>query len=195
MLVLASQSPRRKELLGQIGVIAESVPADIDETPLAGELPQAYVERLAREKAECVAAIKPGRVVLGSDTTVVSDGKVLGKPESFDDFKSMFSALADNVHQVMTAVAVTDGSTTRSRVVITDVAFGPVSEQQLRAYWNSGEPQDKAGGYGIQGLAAIFVKRIEGSYSAVVGLPLSETAELLSIYSVPVWQTEKSKEF
>ena len=195
MLVLASQSPRRKELLQQIGVNSESVPADIDETPLAGELPEAYVERLAREKAECVAAVKPGRVVLGSDTTVVSNGKVLGKPESFDDFKSMFSALADNVHQVMTAVAVTDGSTTRSKVVITDVAFGSVSEQQLQAYWESGEPQDKAGGYGIQGLAAIFVKRIEGSYSAVVGLPLSETAELLSIYSVPVWQTEISKEF
>jgi septum formation protein len=195
MLVLASQSPRRKELLQQIGVISESVPADIDETPLAGELPEAYVERLAREKAECVAAIKPGRVVLGSDTTVVSNGKVLGKPQSFDDFKSMFSALADNVHQVMTAVAVTDGSSTRSKVVITDVAFGPVSEKQLQAYWDSGEPQDKAGGYGIQGLAAIFVKRIEGSYSAVVGLPLSETAELLSIYSVPVWQTEISKEF
>jgi septum formation protein len=119
----------------------------------------------------------------------------LGKPQSFDDFKSMFSALADNVHQVMTAVAVTDGSSTRSKVVITDVAFGPVSEKQLQAYWDSGEPQDKAGGYGIQGLAAIFVKRIEGSYSAVVGLPLSETAELLSIYSVPVWQTEISKEF
>ncbi|MEY3038284.1 MAG: hypothetical protein RL143_851 [Pseudomonadota bacterium] len=195
MLVLASQSPRRKELLQQIGVISESVPADIDETPLAGELPEAYVERLAREKAECVAAIKPGRVVLGSDTTVVSNGKVLGKPQSFEDFKSMFSALADNVHQVMTAVAVTDGSTTRSKVAITDVAFGPVSEKQLQAYWDSGEPQDKAGGYGIQGLAAIFVKRIEGSYSAVVGLPLSETAELLSIYSVPVWQTEISKEF
>ena len=195
MLVLASQSPRRKELLQQIGVNSESVPADIDETPLAGELPEAYVERLAREKAECVAAVKPGRVVLGSDTTVVSNGKVLGKPQSFENFKSMFSALADNVHQVMTSVAVTDGSTTRSKVVITDVAFGSVSEQQLQAYWESGEPQDKAGGYGIQGLAAIFVKRIEGSYSAVVGLPLSETAELLSIYSVPVWQTEISKEF
>ncbi len=195
MLVLASQSPRRKELLLQIGVVSESVPADIDETLLSDELPEVYVERLAREKAEFVAARKPGRVVLGSDTTVVSNGKVLGKPESFDHFKSMFSALADNVHQVMTAVAVTNGSKTQSRVVITDVAFGPVSEQQLQAYWNSGEPQDKAGGYGIQGLAAIFVKRIEGSYSAVVGLPLSETAELLSIFSVPVWQTEKSEVF
>lgn len=187
-LVLASASPRRKELLAQIGVRAVAVPVDLDERVLDGETALSFVERLAIEKAEAGFALAGnGLPALGSDTAVVLDGRIMGKPVDEADSLAMLQSLSGSTHQVMTGVAVTDGARTRVKVVVTDVAFNTISPAQARAYWRSGEPCDKAGSYGIQGLGAVFVRRIEGSYSAVVGLPLSETAALLSEFNVPVW--------
>lgn len=194
-LILASASPRRAELLSQIGVNHRACPADIDETPLAGESPEHYVERLAREKALAVAAGHPDNLVLGSDTTVVLAGEILAKPESDDHASSMLSRLSGQTHQVMTAVALARGSDCQSRVSISEVTFRTLDEPEIRAYVASGEPMDKAGGYGIQGRGGIFVRELKGSYSAVVGLPLQETAELLAQAGCPVWQNwPRSKE-
>src|SRR5690554_7249308 len=194
-LILASASPRRAELLSQIGVSHRACPADIDETPLEGESPEQYVERLAREKARAVAADNPDKLVRGSDTTVVLAGEILAKPEAEDHACSMLARLSGQTHQVMTAVALASGRESQSRVNITEVTFRTLSEQEIRAYVASGEPMDKAGGYGIQGLGGIFVRELKGSYSAVVGLPLQETAELLAQAGCPVWQNwPRSKE-
>lgn len=186
-VILASQSPRRLELLQQIGVCPEVYPAHIDETPLSDESPEDYVNRLARSKAESVAQHFTGSLVIGSDTSVVIDQHILGKPESRDHFFTMFKRLSGAKHQVMTAVAVTDGQQTRSEVVITQVSFYPINEEEIERYWLSGEPQDKAGGYGIQGLGALFVKEIQGSYSAVVGLPIAETSKILEKFGFSTW--------
>ena len=186
-VILASQSPRRLELLQQIGIQSEVFPAHIDETPLSDETPEDYVNRLARNKAEAVAEKRSDSLVIGSDTSVVIDNKILGKPESRDHFFSMFKRLSGAKHQVMTAVAITDGQLTRSEVVITQVSFYPISEGEIERYWLSGEPQDKAGGYGIQGLGAMFVKEIQGSYSAVVGLPIAETGKILEKFGFSTW--------
>ncbi len=186
-VILASQSPRRLELLQQIGIQPEVCPAHIDETPLSDETPEDYVNRLARNKAEAVAEKRSDSLVIGSDTSVVIDNKILGKPESRDHFFSMFKRLSGAKHQVMTAVAITDGQLTRSEVVITQVSFYPISEGDIERYWLSGEPQDKAGGYGIQGLGALFVKEIQGSYSAVVGLPIAETGKILEKFGFSTW--------
>lgn len=188
-LILASASPRRAELLAQIGVPFTACPVDICEDPLCDEAPTDYVARLASEKAEAAYARCPGSVVLGSDTTVVLDNRILGKPVDEADALSMLQALSGRVHQVMTGIAVTDFTGTRVQVVTTAVHFKPLTPERCRAYWQSGEPRDKAGAYGIQGLGAVFVDYIEGSYSAVVGLPLSETAELLEAHGVAIWQT------
>jgi len=192
-LVLASASPRRQELLQQIGVSARVVPADIDEQVYPGELAADYVSRLALQKAEAVAGqLHSDELALGSDTSVVLNGEILGKPASFEEAQTMLRALSGAKHQVMTAVALVGQAPTEPRsevrTVTTDVWFRPISDAQIEAYWASGEPQDKAGSYGIQGFGAIFVDHIEGSYSAVVGLPLAETAELLEAAGVPIWQ-------
>lgn len=179
-LILASASPRRAELLAQIGVPFEVVPADIDETPKPGEAPEAYVERLAREKALAVAGAESRLPVLGSDTSVVIGGDILGKPDSPASARSMLQRLSGSTHQVITAVAVAVPGRCHCRVVTTNVTFRPLSQAEIHAYVASGEPFDKAGGYGIQGLGGIFVCELKGSYSAVVGLPLCETAELLA---------------
>lgn len=192
MLILASQSPRRAELLKQIGVSFSVCPAHIDEHQRQGETPFEYVQRLAVEKASAVASLHQG-VVLGSDTTVVLDGQTLGKPVDLEHCCVMLESLSGRVHQVITAVAVTDGVSTFSRVVTTEVEFFKLNAEQIEQYWHTGEPADKAGSYGIQGLGAIFVKRISGSYSSVVGLPLAETAELLAQYDIPVWQSIASQ--
>jgi septum formation protein len=187
-LVLASASPRRAELLTQIGVPFTTLPVDICEAPQAGETPADYVARLAREKAEAAYRARPDAVVLGSDTTVVLDKRIMGKPVDEADAVAMLQALSGREHQVMTGIAVTDSGGTRVQVVTTTVHFRPLSIERCKAYWQSGEPCDKAGAYGIQGLGAVFVDYIEGSYSAVVGLPLAETAELLEKCGVAVWQ-------
>jgi septum formation protein len=191
-LHLASASPRRRELLLQIGVPHRRVDAPIDESVLPGEPPAAYVERLARAKAAAgLAALGPaGGCVLGADTAVVLDGRILGKPLDSADGLAMLAALSGRSHEVLTAVAVADSGRCRAQVVSSCVHFRALAEAEQQAYWNTGEPLDKAGGYAIQGLAAIFVDRLEGSYSAVVGLPLAETAALLAEFGIPCWQRE-----
>ncbi|MCB2251402.1 Maf-like protein [Pseudomonas chlororaphis] len=193
-LYLASGSPRRRELLTQIGVPFTAISADIDEAPLADESPAAYVERLARGKAAAGRALlgsdqaQAAACVLGADTAVVLDGRILGKPMDQADARSMLMALAGREHEVLTAIAVLDGQRCESRVVRSLVRFRAIGEDEAARYWASGEPRDKAGGYGIQGLAAVFVAGLNGSYSAVVGLPVCETAELLGHFGIPCWQ-------
>jgi len=191
-LYLASGSPRRRELLTQIGVPFTAISADIDETPLPDESPVAYVERLARDKATAGHALigdgQSAACVLGADTAVVLDGRILGKPLDQADAQSMLMALSDREHEVLTAIAVLDGQRCESRVVRSLVRFRAIGDDEAARYWASGEPRDKAGGYGIQGLAAVFVAGLNGSYSAVVGLPVCETAELLGHFGIPCWQ-------
>ena len=189
-LFLASGSPRRRELLTQIGVPFDTLSAQIDETPLPDETPAEYVERLALGKAEAGFALLTDAqgCVLGADTAVVLDGLILGKPVDEADALAMLTALSGREHQVLTAIALIDGQRRETRAVSSRVSFRPIATHELQAYWASGEPQDKAGSYAIQGLAAIFVERLQGSYSAVVGLPLCETAELLGHFGIPCWQ-------
>lgn len=191
-LFLASGSPRRRELLTQIGVAFSVIGAEIDETPLPDESPAAYVERLARGKAQAGRArlnANAQACVLGADTAVVLDGKILGKPLDEADALAMLMSLSGQEHEVLTAIALLDGERCESRVVRSLVRFRPINAAEASAYWASGEPRDKAGGYGIQGLGAVFVSSLNGSYSAVVGLPLCETAELLGHFGIPCWQT------
>lgn len=191
-LYLASGSPRRRELLTQIAVPFLTQIAPIDENALPGESPIAYVERLARGKAQAgLAALADtaDAVVLGADTAVVLDGRILGKPADRDDALATLNALSGRTHQVLTAVALASRERLESRVVTSQVTFRALNQAEIEAYWASGEPQDKAGCYGIQGLAAVFVSQLQGSYSAVVGLPLCETAALLAEFAIPCWQS------
>ena len=189
-LYLASGSPRRRELLTQIGVPFSVVSAPIDETPLPDESAPAYVERLARAKAAAgLACLEGPAVVLGADTAVVLDGRILGKPENREDALAMLADLSGREHQVLTAVALSDGQRVHSLCVTSKVRFRAISAEEAQRYWASGEPADKAGGYAIQGLGAVFVTGLSGSYSAVVGLPLSETAELLGQFGIACWQS------
>ncbi|CAN7269894.1 Maf family protein [Pseudomonas sp. LjRoot71] len=191
-LYLASGSPRRRELLTQIGVPFLTQIAPIDENALPGESPLAYVERLARAKGHAgLAALADadGAVVLGADTAVVLDGRILVKPRDRADALATLQALSGRSHQVLTAVALVSRERQASQVVTSQVTFRPLTQAEIEAYWASGEPQDKAGSYGIQGLAAVFVSQLQGSYSAVVGLPLCETAALLAEFAIPCWQT------
>lgn len=187
-LILASASPRRSELLAQIGVPFSVQPADIDETPGVAEAAGDYVERLAREKALAVGTLYPGRQVLGSDTSVVLDNTILGKPADESEACAMLLQLSGQTHQVMTAIALAKDHDCTSRLVITNVVFRELTKHEIAAYVATGEPMDKAGSYGIQGLGGIFVKELRGSYSAVVGLPLQETAALLADAGCPVWK-------
>lgn len=195
--ILASASPRRQQLLRQLGFDPLCIPVDIDEQPFEGETPAALVARLAFQKAERCLQLrlqkdKPaagnGVVVLGADTVIDLDGEVLGKPQSQSDGLSMLQRLADREHSVLTGVCVLragfssiDSAPQKNQICIaTRLRLGPVSEAQAHAYWQSGEPADKAGGYAIQGLGAQFVAYLSGSYSNVVGLPLYETNHLLT---------------
>ncbi len=187
-LRLASASPRRRELLAQIGLVLgdeDIVVTDIDETPLAGEASQAYVERLARAKAQ--AGYEPGCVVLGADTAVVIDDEILGKPCGLTEGVAMLERLSGRTHLVCTGVAGFDGTRLESLVVETRVRFRHIPRAEAEAYWQTGEPSDKAGGYGIQGIGSIFAEGIEGSYSAVVGLPLQQTEALLQLLNIDTW--------
>ena len=190
-LILASASSRRKELLAQIGVPFQSAAMDIDESVRLNELPNDYVMRLAREKARACLEHNPDSVVLAADTTVVVEGEILGKPENSEHAQRMLRQLSGKNHQVLTGIAVAkrikDEITIASRVVVTDVSFAAISNQQIAQYIKTGEPMDKAGAYAIQGKAALFVERIEGSYSNVVGLPLAETGKLLQDFGIPLW--------
>ena len=176
-LLLASGSPRRREILTNLGLRFEARGVDIDETPHAGEAAEAMVLRLASEKA---AAAAPGdRIVLAADTTVVLDGRSLGKPAGKDDALRMLGALSNREHEVLTGVAVAAAGRVDTAVSRTRVRFREIGRDEALNYWHSGEPRDKAGAYGIQGLGGVFVSNIEGSYSGVVGLPVYETAALL----------------
>jgi septum formation protein len=178
-LILASQSPRRKALLEQLGLGFEVQVADVDESVREGETAEQYLERVAKNKAVKIARLNPEAIVIAADTTVCIDGTMLAKPEHQAHALQMWQRLSGRQHQVKTCVMLCYASQFWHATVSTEVFFSDLTDQDMFDYWQTGEPQDKAGGYAIQGRAAAWVKRIEGSYSNVVGLPLFETVQLL----------------
>jgi septum formation protein len=180
-LILASASPRRKELLVQLGVRCEVFPADIHECPEPGETPEAYVRRVAADKSAEVLRASGGRLpVLAADTEVVLDGEILGKPRDFAHAREMLSRLSGREHLVLSAVSLRSGASHFETLCVSTVAFREITADELAAYWASGEPLGKAGAYAIQGRGAIFIRHLAGSHSGVMGLPLFETAGLLA---------------
>jgi septum formation protein len=190
VLCLASVSPRRRELLSQIGVSHIVAGANIDETPLHDEHPREYVVRLAREKALTIKRMGQPLPVLAADTTVVLDGAVFGKPRDRADGIAMLGRLSGRTHEVLTAIALVDSHGVADRLSVNAVRVRRVSVAECAAYWETGEPHDKAGGYAVQGLGAVFIESLSGSYSGVMGLPLFETAELLRAAGIPCWNDE-----
>jgi len=187
-VLLASKSPRRRELLRQIGVRFTCISVYVPEEREPEESPRAYVERLAESKAAEGLRCSGGSVpVLGADTIVVMDEQVLEKPRDQHDAVAMLLSLSARVHRVMTAVSLCTADRSLTRCSSTEVRFRAITSDEAERYWHTGEPLDKAGAYGIQGMAAVFVEHIAGSYSAVVGLPLFETQQLLQAFAVPVW--------
>jgi septum formation protein len=184
LIYLASASPRRSALLDQIGVPHRVQPVDVDETARSGEPADQYVQRLAVLKAETLwqklAAGCAGAAVLGADTAVVLDDEILGKPRDEQDCLRMLKLLSARTHHVFTAVALRASDGCQSRVNVSEVTFRKLADDEIQRYWRSGEPADKAGGYAVQGRAALFIERIAGSYSGIMGLPLFETGELLA---------------
>jgi len=178
-VILASQSPRRRDLLSLVGIPHDVRPADIDETYLAGEKPPAHAERLARGKCAVIAEREPGALVIGSDTIVVVDGDVLGKPTNEGDAAHMLRRLSGRSHIVVTAVAVAWRGEPRSAVEEVNVTFHSLSDDDIAAYIATREPMDKAGAYGIQGYGATIVERVDGDYFAVMGLPLQLLVRVL----------------
>ncbi len=196
-IYLASKSPRRRELLRQIGIEFELLmlreehgrPGAVSEVPHDGEAPDIYVKRIAREKAQAgwsavLARRLPVRPVLAADTTVTIDGNILGKPANAAEAMDMLRSLSGRTHLVLTAVAVIVNDEMNEAFSRSEVSFGDLGEQALRAYCASSEPYDKAGSYGVQGQAAQFIERISGSYSGIMGLPLYETAKLLQLAGI-----------
>ena len=179
-LVLASGSPRRADVLRQLGLRPEIRPADVDESYLVGETPTAHVERLARAKAELVAARERDALVVAGDTVVVSEGRVLGKPKSADDAVSMLVSLAGRSHDVLSGIALAGAHGTVSAVARAGVRFRPFEREAALRYAATGEPLDKAGAYGIQGLGAALVDAVDGDYYCVVGLPVGAFVDLLA---------------
>ena len=179
-LILASGSPRRAEILTSVGWEFEKVVADIDETEFVGENPADYVQRLAKEKAEVVAANYSDRMVLGADTTVVIDNQIIGKPVDLDDARRMLRLLSGNWHEVLTGVAVVQNGSTKVGLQNTRVKFAELSESEIEFLVRFGEPLDKAGAYAVQAQAALFIEGIEGDYWNVVGLPISLVYQLVS---------------
>ena len=193
-IYLASASPRRRELLKQIGVRYRLLLVDVDETPIALESPQDYVCRLALEKARAgwQQLEEPDkRPVLGADTAVVINGQILGKPADKDHAIEMLMSLSGHTHQVMSGLALVDENRQKTRINTSLVTFRDLSKAECEAYWHTGEPVDKAGSYAIQGRAAMFISDLSGSYSGVMGLPLYETAELLQNVGVNLLKDNK----
>jgi septum formation protein len=189
-IYLASGSPRRRELLAQIGVSYQILSVAVDETPLAGEDPSHYVSRLALAKARAGHASLQGlalRPVLGADTSVAVDGTILGKPRDRTEGLAMLAALSGRTHRVLSAVALVAGAREATRVQESQVRFRPLTASECQAYWDTGEPADKAGAYAIQGRAAAFIIELIGSYSGVMGLPLFETSELLRDFAISIF--------
>lgn len=188
--ILGSGSPRRKELLAQLGITPDLIlPPDIDEDPRKGELPRPYCLRLAEEKVRAVSA-DPQDVVLCADTTVAIGRRILGKPENAGEAVAFLTALGGRRHQVITALAVRRGDRVVVRDSVSIVKMKRLSDDELNAYLASGEWQGKAGGYGIQGLAGAFIPWISGSFTGIMGLPVAETAALLTAVGYPVWRQE-----
>ena len=199
IVYLASQSPRRGELLSQIGVLFDVLQVDVPEVRASDETPLEYVLRLSYDKAYAGALLVPSNPVLGSDTIVECEGRVLEKPRDHAHAAQMLRLLSGRTHSVHTAVSVVlvsskDASRSEMAVqresisVTSHVRFRTITEQEITAYWVTGEPSDKAGGYGIQGYGGVFVEHLEGSYSAVMGLPVAQTQQLLAKFNVPCWQ-------
>ena len=187
-LILASGSPRRRDILTNLGVQFTSVSPDIDESIIDNELATDYVSRLARQKCTSVFAKSAQKVVvLGSDTSILVNQQILTKPSCEDHSVEMLMSLSGRWHQVMTAVAVMDDQRIEQILVSSDVEFCKLSEAMCRTYWQTGEPADKAGSYAIQGIGSRFVKQIQGSYTAIVGLPAMQTAQLLEHFAVKTW--------
>jgi septum formation protein len=186
---LASASPRRRELLQQIGVSFQVVAIAVHEAALPGEAPRAYVARLAAAKVDAgwEGRRNAAAPVLAADTAVVLDGRILGKPADREDALDMLGRLSGRTHEVLTAIALRTAQGRLARLSRSEVTFRLIGADEARAYWETGEPCDKAGAYAIQGRAAIFVADLRGSYSGVMGLPLFETAELLGLAGVPHW--------
>lgn len=192
-LYLASASPRRRELLDLLDVPFTVQPVEVPEHPVAGEQATTYVTRLAREKASAgVARLPAGAMVLGADTLIARAGAILEKPRDEEHFRTMFRQLSDARHEVLTAVSLACGTWQETRLVTTQVWFRAITEAEMSTYWATGEPADKAGGYGIQGRGGKFVRHLAGSYSAVVGLPLCETEALLQ--AGRQWQQQKREQ-
>jgi len=186
-IYLASASPRRRELLQQLGVRYALIGAGVDETRQDGESPEMYVLRLALEKARAgfqALGDREPRPVLGADTVVVDGDTVLGKPENREQGLAMLTRLGGRTHSVLTAIALVDDFREASRLSVSHVSFRAIDEAEALRYWRTGEPADKAGAYAIQGRAAAFIERLEGSYSGVMGLPLFETAQLLTEFEI-----------
>jgi len=191
-LYLASSSPRRKELLEQIGAKFKVLAIDVDESVFSGESAETYAERVALKKAKAgkSALTMDNCVVLAADTVVVINGNILGKPSDKDHALIMLQSLSGKSHKVITSLALMGDNETCCRTCTTEVSFKSLNEAECELYWQTGESRDKAGAYGIQGKGAVFVESIAGSYSNVVGLPLKETAELLKYFKVPFWLDE-----
>jgi septum formation protein len=191
---LASASPRRRQLLSQIGVPFQVLSVEVDESIAAGEAAERYVSRLARAKAAAGLgrrpAARPGPV-LGADTAVVAGGAILGKPADCADAERMLGLLSARTHEVLTAVALATDDGVLSHLSRSEVTFREITPEEARDYWNTGEGRDKAGAYAIQGYGAVFVSGLRGSYSGVMGLPLFETAQLLRAAGVPCWLETK----
>lgn len=194
-IVLASQSPRRRELLGQMGLTFTIQKPNIDEEAYNGLPPQELVKTLSREKALHIARDEdPDTVVIGSDTVVVLDGVILGKPADEADAARMLSALSGRSHEVCTGVTVVQGDRVLSHAEVTEVSFRPLTAEEINAYIRTGEPMDKAGAYGIQGLAALFVEGIRGDYANVVGLPVHRLGRMLAEFGVDCLAMAERKE-
>ncbi|WP_317930960.1 Maf family protein [Halioxenophilus sp. WMMB6] len=189
-LILASQSPRRREILQQIGVRFCVQSADIEERHEAHEAAAQYAQRLAEEKALTVARLRgDGIPVLGADTIGVCAGHILEKPVDESHARAMLQQMSATTHQVISALAITNGEQLASAVCTTQVKFRALTDAEIARYWQTGEPQDKSGGYAIQGFGAVFVESITGSYSNVVGLPIESLVPLLQQFAIPFWQT------
>ena len=187
-IILASSSPRRESILRDIGIRFIKCPADIDESVLPGEKPDKYVRRMAEAKAKKIANQKKHKTVLGADTIVLIDGRILGKPKNREQALRYITLLSNRTHSVLTSVALVRRDRCKSIVARAEVTFRKISKREAILYWETGEPRDKAGGYGIQGVGGIFIDRIEGGHGTVIGLPVLETEKLLRLFNVETWR-------
>ncbi|MEE9326215.1 MAG: Maf family protein [Cocleimonas sp.] len=188
-IILASASPRRAELLDQIGVCYQVQVVDIDESPLEREAAEQLVKRLAIEKSQAIDSANIP--VLGADTLGVIDNRLLVKPQNYEHAHEMLSCMSGSWHEILSAVAISYEDKTDVALNKNNVLFRCITDDEIKSYWQTSEPQDKAGAYAIQGLAALFIERIEGSYSGIMGLPLFETAQLLSKFNIQTWRSSQ----